>query len=110
MSTPDSGNHRLAARLRTTARLAVLMMVPLVMYFTTRGTWDPREQNLDAAWSAGFFASQAESMLHGRLDVPPDTIIGECFERDGRCYGYFGVTPSLSGFRCSGSSATSARH
>ena len=95
MSTPNSGNHRLAARLRTTARLAVLMMVPLVMYFTTRGTWDPREQNLDAAWSAGFFASQAESMLHGRLDVPPDTIIGECFERDGRCYGYFGVTPSF---------------
>jgi len=95
MSTGDSRDRRLAARLRAIARLALLVMVPLVLYFTSRGTWDPRQQNVDAAWSAGFFASQAASMLHGRLDVPPDAIIGECFDRDTRCYGYFGVTPSL---------------
>ena len=51
--------------------------------------------HLDAAWSAGFFKSQAESMLHGRIDVQPSDILGECFLRDSRCYGYFGITPSV---------------
>jgi hypothetical protein len=92
MTTTDSP---LAARLRLLARLAILGMIPLVFYFTTRGTWNPREQNVDAAWSAGFFLAQAQSMLHGRLAVDPSTLIGECFEREGRCYGYFGITPSV---------------
>ena len=70
-------------------------MIPIVFYFTSRGTWNPRDENVDASWSAGFFKSQAESMLRGRMDVRPADIIGECFERDSRCYGYFGVTPSL---------------
>ena len=95
MSITDSQECRLAARLRAISRVALLVMLPLVFYFTSRGTWDPREQNLEPAWSAGFFASQATSILHGRLDVAPADIVGECFDRDGRCYGYFGVTPSL---------------
>src|SRR5215218_2526304 len=86
---------RLAARLRLISWIAVLAMIPLVFYFTSRGTWDPRNENLESSWSAGFFQAQAASMLHGRLDVKPSDIIGECFDRDARCYGYFGVTPSL---------------
>jgi hypothetical protein len=87
--------HRLAFRLRAIAWIAILGMIPVVFYYTSRGTWDPRGQNLNIAWSAGFFAAQADSMLHGRLDVRPIDIHGECFERDSLCYGYFGITPSL---------------
>jgi hypothetical protein len=95
MPTIDSPDHRLAARLRVLSWIAILGMIPIIFYFTSRGTWNPREQNVDAAWSAGFFAAQAQSMLHGRMDVDPLTIVGECFERDSRCYGYFGITPSV---------------
>ena len=95
MIITDVPPGRLAARLRVVSWIAIVGMIPLVFYFTSRGTWNPRQENRDAAWSAGFFQSQAASMLHGRLDVKPDAIIGECFERNGRCYGYFGVTPSL---------------
>jgi hypothetical protein len=93
MTTLDS--PQLTARLRALSWIAILGMIPVVFYFTSRGTWNPREQNVDAAWSAGFYAAQAQSMLHGRMDVKPDAIIGECFDRDSRCYGYFGITPSL---------------
>jgi hypothetical protein len=94
-STVDASDRRLAGRLRVLSWIAILGMIPIVFYFTSRGTWNPREQNVDASWSAGFFASQAESMLRGRMDVEASVIIGECFARDSRCYGYFGITPSL---------------
>ena len=71
------------------------LMVPLVFYFTSRGTWDPRHQIDGGGWSAGFFMAQANSILHARLDVPDHYLQGECFRRDTRCYGYFGLTPSV---------------
>jgi len=96
MSSIDFPDHRLLAfRLRAISWIAILAMIPLVFYYTSRGTWDPRHQTVDAAWSAGFFAAQAESMLHARLDVKPHDIIGECFEWNSLCYGYFGITPSV---------------
>jgi len=95
MTSSDSVDHRLAALLRALSWIAILGMIPIVFYFTSRGTWNPRDEKVDAAWSAGFFKAQAQSMLRGRMDVQPADIIGECFERDSRCYGYFGVTPSL---------------
>lgn len=70
-------------------------MVPMVLYFTTQGTWDLTKQRDDGGWSGGFFKAQAESMLQRRLDVKPRDIQAECFQRRRRCYGYFGVTPSL---------------
>lgn len=87
---------RLAAQLRRVSWLALIVMIPVVCYFTTQGTWDLTKQNNDGGWSGGFYWAQAESMLvRGRLDVEPTDLLGECFERDGRCYGYFGLTPSL---------------
>jgi hypothetical protein len=66
------------------------------LYFTTYGTWNFRRQENGGGWSAGFFNAQAESMLvHARLDVAEEDLRAECFERDSKCYGYFGVTPSL---------------
>ena len=73
-----------------------MALLPLVFYYTSRGTWDPRYQNRVGGWSSGFFWSQAEAMLvHARMDVDLFDIQGECFWRDERCYGYFGITPSL---------------
>lgn len=88
-------NHTLGGQLRLVARVSVVLMVPLVFYFTSRGTWDPRHQIDGGGWSAGFFMAQANSMLHARLDVPDHYLQGECFRRDTRCYGYFGLTPSV---------------
>jgi hypothetical protein len=71
-------------------------MVPLVFYFTTEGTWRITKQRDDGGWSGGFYKAQAESMLvRARLDVDPDDLRSECLRRGLRCYGYFGLTPSL---------------
>jgi hypothetical protein len=90
---PD--RSRLAVRLRAISSIAILAMIPVVFYYTSLATWDPRGRDLNTAWSARFFAAQADAMLHGRLDVPRPYLQGECFERDSLCYGYFGITPSL---------------
>jgi hypothetical protein len=93
MTRPTSG---LAFQLRMICWTALLVMTPVVFYFTTEGTWDLTRQHGEGGWSAGFFMSQARSMLaHGRLDVDASDLHSECFERDSRCYGYFGVTPSV---------------
>jgi len=42
-----------------------------------------------------YYDAQARAMLHGHLDVPPEAIGYEAFERDGKFYGYFGITPAL---------------
>lgn len=42
-----------------------------------------------------FYDAQARSLLHGRLDVPPDSIQLEGFFHAGKWYGYFGPTPAL---------------
>lgn len=95
--TPEiSSVPSLDHKLRLIARIALVLTIPVVLYFTTRGTWSLTSQNNDGGWSGGFYWAQAESMLvRGRLDVKPTDLLGECFERRGRCYGYFGVTPSL---------------
>lgn len=85
----------LARQLRVISRVAVLVMVPVVFYFTSQGTGDPRHQNNEGGWSAGFFMAQADSMLHARLNVEERHIHAECFRRETLCYGYFGLTPSV---------------
>src|SRR6188508_3197110 len=91
-----NSTSRFAAQLRLVSSLALIVTIPVVFYFTTQGTWSLTKQNDDAGWSGGFYWRQAESMVvRGRLDVEPTALIGECFERGSRCYGYFGLTPSL---------------
>jgi len=44
-----------------------------------------------------FFTAQADALIRGRLWVDPksvDTVL-ECYYSAGKCYGYFGLTPSL---------------
>ncbi len=91
-----NSTSRLAAQLRLVSSLALIATIPVVFYFTTQGTWSLTKQNNEAGWSGGFYWRQAESMLvHARLDVEPTDLFAECFERGSRCYGYFGLTPSL---------------
>jgi hypothetical protein len=42
-----------------------------------------------------FYDGQADSLVHGRWDVPPGAIMGEAFVVHGKSYGYFGFTPAL---------------
>lgn len=42
-----------------------------------------------------FYDQLGRSILHGRFDVPPQTIGPEAFLIGGRTYGYFGPTPAL---------------
>src|SRR5437016_4838703 len=59
----------------------------------TDGDWDLfsfRPSNLEE-----FFDGQAQSLLHGRIDVPLEAIKHERFVRNGKFYGYFGPTPAL---------------
>ncbi len=86
----------LAVELRTISWIALLVMMPMVFYFTTEGTWNLGKQRVEARWSGRFFMAQAEAMTHGRFNVKREDIQSECFFGRGvRCYGYFGVTPSL---------------
>jgi hypothetical protein len=43
-----------------------------------------------------FYDAQATSLLHGRIDVPPEGIGSEAFIHNGKSYGYFGPTPALA--------------
>ncbi|MGH2718570.1 MAG: hypothetical protein ACRDJU_08330 [Actinomycetota bacterium] len=67
-----------------------------------------------AARSGGrehYYTAAALSLLHGHLYVPEAFIASECFLVHGRCYGYFGITPSLLRLPAvlfTGSSATSS--
>src|SRR5689334_11518160 len=91
-----SDDRTLTLQLRAIRRTALLAMVPVVFFFTTQGTWNLAKQRNDGGWSGGFFMAQAESMVsRGRLDVDPDDLLSECLRRGSRCYGYFGLTPSL---------------
>jgi hypothetical protein len=44
-----------------------------------------------------FFTAQADALLRGRLWVDPISMdsVSECFYFAGKCYGYFGLTPSI---------------
>lgn len=44
---------------------------------------------------SSFYDAQGDSMLQGELSVPCSAIGAEAFVVEDRCYGYFGITPSL---------------
>jgi hypothetical protein len=61
--------------------------------FATKWTFDP--STIGSYWPGRFFSAQADAMLNGRLWIDKTYLPGECFFSDGKCYGYFGITPSL---------------
>ncbi len=65
-------------------------------WFLTFGTWHLLEQETPPVhFTERFYDAQALSLLHGRLDVPPEAIGFEAFVHDGKYYGYFGLMPAL---------------
>jgi hypothetical protein len=60
--------------------------------------WRPSGPDLELpsyTFGTRFFLAQAQSLTDGNLAVRPEDLPGECFVHDGKCYGYFGLTPSL---------------
>jgi len=89
-----------ASRTRQTERWVVAVVVVAMAVFSfwlsSNRTWDPNYAQTSEAFNADFFRQQAIAMLDGRLDVPDAGFdSNECFDRDDRCYGYFGLVPSV---------------
>jgi len=77
---------------------AVLLGVLAICIFI--GAWFVTEAgtvlfNTSVVPLAGYYDAQGEALTRGRLDIPCEAIGGEAFIIQGRCYGYFGHTPSL---------------
>lgn len=89
------------SRTRQTERwvvaFVVVAMAVLSFWLASNRTWDPNYAQTSEAFNADFFRQQAIAMLDGRLDVPDAGFdSNECFYRNDRCYGYFGLVPSLA--------------
>src|ERR1051326_2202440 len=71
--------------------VAALLMIPLSAVVTD-GDWNffPHAKSYEE-----YYDGQAQSLWHGRIDVPLQSILAERFQRDGKYYGYFGPTPAL---------------
>jgi hypothetical protein len=70
----------------------------LVIFFglATRGTWFQLKNPIDGR--AHFFTAQADALIHGNSYVNPIFLAGfqgECLDYFGKCYGYFGLVPSI---------------
>jgi hypothetical protein len=72
--------------------LAMAFSVALTIWMITGGSWDLMSTS---GHLERFYDAQAQSFLKGRVDVEPDAIRYEAFQRDGKAYGYFGPTPAL---------------
>ncbi|HWE92741.1 MAG TPA: hypothetical protein VG269_02100, partial [Tepidisphaeraceae bacterium] len=68
-----------------------VIVAVVISWFVTQGDW----RFFEAESFGDYYDGLATSMLHRRLDVPPDAIGGEAFIFEGRYYGYFGPTPAL---------------
>jgi hypothetical protein len=73
--------------------LAAAVSLLLLAWLVTGGDWDffPKPGYLES-----FYDAQARSLVHGRIDVPPEAIGNEAFLRNGKAYSYFGPTPALA--------------
>ena len=87
---------RFLGRLGAQAPVLAAVVVVLVVYgwFVTYGTGRFREQESFGS----FYDSQALALRRRRLDVDPNSILGEAILHNNRTYGYFGPTPALPRF------------
>src|SRR5262249_51871129 len=71
--------------------VAVLLLI-ILAWVITDGDWNlfPAAKSYEE-----YYDGQAQSLLHGRIDVPLQSILAERFVRDGKYYGYFGPTPAF---------------
>ncbi len=65
-------------------------------WLTTEHTWKPDHISEFGFGSEFYFWTQAQSLVRGQLSVDTTTNAWiECFTIDEKCYGYFGITPSI---------------
>jgi hypothetical protein len=84
--------HRAFARTE-----AAVVVASAILFFSlaTQWTFRPDLELPSYTFGTRFFLAQAHSLTEGNLAVRPKDLPGECFVHDGKCYGYFGLTPSL---------------
>jgi hypothetical protein len=73
--------------------LVVLFTLVVLCRMVTDGDWNLFQP---AGYMEEFYDAQAQSLLHGRIDVVKEAIDREAFVRNGKYYGYFGPTPALA--------------
>jgi hypothetical protein len=61
----------------------------------THATFNPLYVQTQPPFGDDYFYAQARSIVHGHLNVAPVSIPLECWIYHGKCFGYFGITPSL---------------
>src|SRR4051812_16255370 len=72
----------------------VAFLLAVLACVVTDGDWDLFSPSRPGKIEE-FFDGQAQSLLHGRIDVPLSALRAERFVRNGKSYGYFGPTPAL---------------
>jgi hypothetical protein len=92
---------------RRAVTVILVLMASLSFWLASNQTFDPQYRQPNEPFNTDFYRQQAISLLDGRLDVPfKQYRYNECFLREGQCYGYFGLAPSIlriAGFLVSGS-------
>jgi hypothetical protein len=92
LTDPEGQPVRSGFRAHLYVGLPLGMVLLAFVWMVTYGTWQ-----LTVPESFGqFFDVQAESLLAGRWDVPPQGIGFEAFIHNGKFYGYFGFIPALA--------------
>jgi hypothetical protein len=72
--------------------LVVAFTLVVLCRMVTDGDWDLFHHT---GYMEQFYDAQAQSLLHGRIDVVKEAIDREAFVHNGKYYGYFGPTPAL---------------
>lgn len=71
-------------------------MAMLSFALASNHTFDPGYRQASEPFHSDFYRQQAIAMLDGRLDVPFERFQpNECWFREGKCFGYFGLVPSV---------------
>jgi len=73
--------------------VAAVLAIVLVAWMVTEGG---TEFFPAGGYLEGFYDAQADSLLHGRIDVTPEAIGTEAFIHNGKSHGYFGPTPAIA--------------
>lgn len=94
MNQVEDRDGRSRAFERVSSAATFIVSAVIVLYFTLVAS-SPITARPETVRLRRFFTAQAEALLNGRLWIDRADGAGECFIADERCYGYFGVTPSL---------------
>lgn len=92
---PSAGRGRLWVSAIAVSFVVAVGVVMAHSYLITGGTLDVTSSRPIPGHFSNFSSVQAKSLLNGRLDVPFSVLGNECFVYNNRCYGYFGLTPSI---------------